>query len=113
MKPGIYYVTFSAAPSHNFGEGLAVFKDDKVNGGDIGYLYRGSYSVKDSKITAMLHIKRWNPAITSVFGSYPEFELELKGSVTPDWGLFSAEGTMTEQPQLHITIKGRRLGDAA
>jgi hypothetical protein len=113
MKPGIYYVSFSAAASHKFGEGLAVFKDNKVNGGDIGYLYRGSYSIEDSRITATLHIQRWNPVVTSVFGSYPEFELELKGTVTPDWGSFSADGTITKEPQLRIAIKGRRLGDAA
>jgi hypothetical protein len=113
MKPGIYYVTFSNPSIQNVGEGLAVFKDSKVNGGDIGYFYRGSYSIKDSTITARLQIRRWNPVVTSVFGSYPEFELEVKGSMTADSELFSAEGTMTEQPQLTITIKGRRLGDAA
>jgi hypothetical protein len=113
MKPGIYYVTFSSASTQNAGEGIAVFKDNKVNGGDIGYFYRGSYSIKDSIITARLQIHRWNPVVTSVFGSYAEFELEVTGSVTADSELFSADGTMTQQPQLNIMIKGRRLGDAA
>jgi hypothetical protein len=113
MTPGIYYVTFSAAATGNVGEGLAVFKDNKVNGGDIGYLYRGSYTISSNSITADLHIKRWNAAIHSVFGSFPEYHLRVRGTASADWGNFTVEGDMVEHPQFRISIKGRRLGDAA
>ena len=109
MKPGIYAVKFSAVSSSNFGEGLAVFKDGKVNGGDLGYFYRGSYEISDSRVTAKLKVKRWNPA----FGSFPEFDLDLTGHIPPDWSLFHAEGFIVQNPQLRLTIDGRRLDDAA
>jgi hypothetical protein len=113
MKPGIYAVKFSAVSSSNFGEGLAVFKDGTVNGGDVGYFYRGSYELSGSTVTANLKIKRWNPAVASIFGSFPEFDLQLTGHMPPDWSLFHAEGIIVQNPQLRITIDGRRLDDAA
>jgi hypothetical protein len=112
VKPGIYYVTFSASASNRVGEGLAVFKDNKVNGGDIGYLYRGSYSTEGLNVTAKLNIKRWNSAMTSVFGTFPDYDLDLTGTASPDWSYFSVEGAMVQPPNLKITIKGRRLDDA-
>ncbi len=113
MKPGIYHVKFSTVPSSNFGEGLAVFKDGKVNGGDLGYIYRGTYEISDSKVTARLHLKRWNPSIASIFGSFPEFDLDLAGHIPLDGTLFYVEGAVVQNPKLRITIHGRRLGDAA
>lgn len=112
MKPGIYHVKFSAVTSTNFGEGLAVFSDGKVNGGDPGYIYRGSYTLSASVITAELRITRWNPSIPSIFGSFPEFDLALTGHMPPDWSLFFAEGKVAQNPALGIAINGRRLGDA-
>jgi hypothetical protein len=113
MKPGIYHVKFSAVTSTNFGEGLAVFSNGTVNGGDPGYIYRGSYEISDSTITGTLRITRWNPAIPSIFGSFPEFELTLSGHMPPDSSLFYAEGKVVQNPALAITINGRRLADAA
>ena len=112
-KPGIYHVRFAPVSSSSFGEGLAVFKDGKVNGGDMGYLYRGTYEIVDSKVTAKLKIKRWNPAITSIFGSFSEFDLDLTGHMPSDASLFYVEGPVVQRPQLRITINGRRLDDAA
>jgi hypothetical protein len=113
MKSGIYHLKFSAVPSSNFGEGLAVFKDGKVNGGDLGYIYRGTYEISDSKLTAKIKLNRWNPVITSIFGSFPEFDLDLTGHLPPDGSLFYVEGAVVQNPSLRITINGRRLGDAA
>jgi hypothetical protein len=113
MRPGIYAVKFSAVSSYNFGEGLAIFKDGKINGGDLGYFYRGSYEVSDSRLTAKIKVKRWNPAVQGIFGSYPEFDLDLSGHIPPDWSLFHAEGNVVQNPKLLIAIDGRRLDDAA
>jgi type III secretion system (T3SS) negative regulator GrlR len=113
MTAGIYAVKFSAVGSYNFGEGLAVFKDGKVNGGDLGYFYRGSYEISDSRITARLKAKRYNPAIPSIFGSFPEFDLDLAGHIPSDGSLFHIEGNVVQNPQLRIVIDGRRLEDAA
>ena len=113
MKAGIYLVKFSATSSNNFGEGLAVFKDGTVNGGDPGYIYSGSYDIAGSKVSAKLRIQRWNASIPSIFGSFPEFDLTLTGHIPPDWSLFHAEGSIIQYPQYGITVDGRRLADAA
>ena len=112
MKPGIYHVKFSPVASTMFGEGLAVFRDGKVNGGDPGYLYQGSYEIDDTRITAKLHVKRWNPAWASVFGNLTEYDLALKGQMPADGSLFYAEGAVVQHPQLKLTVNGRRLADA-
>jgi hypothetical protein len=114
MNPGIYYVKFSSPTTSMSGEGLAVLKDGTINGGDIGYLYIGSFTVKDdTAITADLKVKRWNPAITSLFGNLPEFDLNLSGHVAADLTSFSATGGVIGRPGVTIVIKGRRLSDAA
>ena len=112
MKPGIYHVKFSSPASSNFGEGLAVFGNGNVNGGDPGYIYRGSYTLSGDKIEAKLRITRWNAAIPSIFGAFPEFELTLTGHMPSDGSLFYVEGKVLQNPRLSISINGRRLGDA-
>lgn len=60
MIDGIYHVTFSSNSS-DFGQGIAVFKGDSVNGGDDGYLYIGTKSGQGPQFTARLTIKQWHP----------------------------------------------------
>jgi hypothetical protein len=110
MKQGIYHVKFSSSLGA-MGEGLAVFKDGKVNGGDQGYLYIGSYAVNGSNVTAQLKIKRWNPAWVSIIGNINEFNLALTGSFSND--TFSVKGTSPAIPQAQIEINGRHLADPA
>lgn len=111
MKPAIYHVKFTSS-LRDFGDGLAVFKDGSINGGDHGYLYLGTYEVDGSTVTAKLKVKRWNSSVTSVFGNIDEFALELKGSVTGDGDSFSAQGAIPQMQQMTITIDGRKLADA-
>lgn len=111
MKDGIYHVTFSSNTA-DFGEGIAVFKGDSVNGGDTGYLYFGKKMTQDGQFTSRLTIKRWNPSAHSIFGSIDQFELELSGG-SPDPGTFVATGHVVGQPQAKITIRGRYLAPAA
>ena len=63
-------------------------------------------------MTAKLKLNRWNPSVTSIFGSFPEFDLDLTGHMPRDGSLFYAEGAVVQNPQLRITINGRRLSDA-
>lgn len=113
MKPGIYHITFASPTTHTSGEGLAVLKDGTINGGDLGYLFIGKFSIKDSAMSAKLKIKQWNPRVTSVFGNIPEFDLDLAGSITDDFKSFSARGGVVGRPQMSISIDGARLADAA
>lgn len=111
MKAGIYHVKFrSNQQSH--GEGLAVIKDGSINGGDQGYLYLGSFKVDGVNVSAKVKVKKWSNALTSVFGNLADFDLDLRGSFTADFGAFSITGSMIQMPTMRITIEGRRVSDA-
>jgi hypothetical protein len=112
MQPAIFHVKFTSS-LRDFGEGLAIFKDGKINGGDHGYLYIGSYEMTDAGVSGRINVKRWNPSVTSVFGNLAEFELNLNGSLAADGSTFSASGTISQMPQMSISINGRKLADAA
>lgn len=111
MLDGIYRVTFSSN-SNDFGQGIAVFKGDSVNGGDHGYLYTGTKSVQGGQFASKLTIKQWNQSVQSVFGPVKEFVLELSGTSSSDNG-FLAHGHVAGQPQAKITIRGQYLSAAA
>jgi len=111
MKAGIYHVRFSSVQG-NHGEGLAVFKDGTINGGDHGYLYLGTFRRDGANVTASLRVKRWNVGAVSVFGPLAEFGLELTGTVAPDDSSFLVSGPVSGQQQFRIEINGRRIADA-
>lgn len=112
MKAGIYHVKLrSSQQSH--GEGLAVIKDGSINGGDQGFLYLGSFIVDGVNVVAQVKVKKWSSALTSVFGNLAEFDLDVRGSFTADFGSFSIAGSMVQAPAMKITIEGRRIADAA
>ncbi|MCR6655607.1 MAG: hypothetical protein NVV63_07270 [Opitutus sp.] len=112
MKPSIYHVNF-ASSQQSYGEGIAVFKDGTVNGGDHGYVYVGTYDLSSTSVSARLKIKKWNAAVTSVFGNIPDFDLDLRGSLSPDQSTFTVTGGIKQLPGPTITIRGRRISDAA
>lgn len=110
MNDGIYHVRFSAGHGQ-IGEGIAVIKSGKVNGGDPGYLYTGTMIHVGVSATSQLHIKQWNPMVRSVFGPLKEFDLTLAGSVTADG--FAVNGSISGQPGQRIQIAGKFISTAA
>ncbi|MEY2489633.1 MAG: hypothetical protein QOC70_1575 [Verrucomicrobiota bacterium] len=112
MKPGIFHVTFSSPATHLSGEGLAVIKSGTINGGDLGYLYSGTFIQADSSVSSSLTIKQWNAKVTGIFGPLKEFALTLTGTVSDDRNSFAVTGSVVENPQTTISINGRRLADA-
>ena len=112
MKLGIYHVKFTSA-QQSYGEGLAVFKDTSINGGDTGYVYLGSFSIDATNVSAKIKVKRWNHGAVSIFGPLQDFDLDLKGTVAPDAASFSVTGSVVQMPGMKITINGRRVSDAA
>lgn len=112
MLNGIYHVTFSSPAAHGREQGLAVFKNGTVNGGDTGYLYRGNFEIDGSKIKAFIKVTRWNERARSLFGNIQEYSLVLTGSIVPGGDSFNASGTVDERPQLTIEISGRKLSNA-
>lgn len=111
MKDGIYHVEFSSTMGAA-GEGLVVVKDGSVNGGDAGYLYKGTLAGSaEGQLRGQLHVQRWNPAHVSVFGPLDSFALSLEGRAAGEG--FSVTGGIPEHPGLSITIRGRFLAQAA
>lgn len=100
MKSGLYAVIFNA--SHGNGGGVVSFEDGTLNGGDAGYYYQGTYREEAGKVTASLRVRRWNPAIQSVFGDLAEIELNLHGT---------AEGEVFTAGDGRISVSGRRIAD--
>jgi hypothetical protein len=113
MKPGIYHVTFASFLQQDQSDGLAVVKDNAINGGDLGYIYRGSFKVTGTKIAATLNIRRWNQYAVSIFGNIATFDLEIEGQVSSDLTSFSGQGFVVQNRQMRLTFNARRLDDAA
>jgi len=113
MKPGIYHVTFAPSLQQDQADGLVVVKGDTINGGDPGYIYRGSFKISGTKIAATLNIKRWNQYAVSIFGNIAAFDLEIEGQVSPDLSSFSGQGFVLQNPQMRLTFNARRIDDAA
>lgn len=110
MQDAIYHVVFSSSVGAG-GEGLAVIKNGSVNGGDNGYLYQGALNLSGDKVSGTLQISRWNRTAVSVFGPLDQFKLQLSGAVNDNG--FTVSGGIPNQPGLTITIRGRRLAEAA
>lgn len=111
IPPSIYQVKFSAF-QQGAGDGLAIFKDGTINGGDAGYLYLGRFIKNGSAITAEIKVKRWNGSAVSVFGDIQEFDLKLSGEISSNLIEFTVSGYAAQMPNFKIAIQGRRLADA-
>jgi hypothetical protein len=113
VKPGIYHIHFSGGYSQNFGDGIGVLTDGAINGGDPGYVWRGSFRIADGRISAKIHVKRWKHDISNPLANLAEYDLILEGQVADDLSTFSAEGHIEQYPSTRITLKGTRIDDAA
>lgn len=111
MTPGIYRVKFSSL-QQEYGEGLAVFKDETINGGDNGYLYIGNYTRSGKTVNAQIKITRWDQNAVSVFGNVQTFDLVLRGEISDNLAEFTVSGFPAQMPELKIIVQGRRLADA-
>ena len=111
MTPGIYRVKFSSV-QQGYGEGLAVFKDGTINGGDDGYLYVGHYTRDGKIVNAQIKINRWSQNAVSVFGNIQTFDLVLRGEIADNLSEFTVSGFAAQLPNLNIIVQGQRLADA-
>jgi hypothetical protein len=112
VKEGLYHVDFISG-NRSTGQGTVVIKGTTVNGGDTGFVFSGRIYGTDEKLTADLHVTRWNAGHVSVFGNLPEFHLSLSGKASAAKGTFSVSGSVKGRPGLNIAIEGRYLSPAA
>jgi hypothetical protein len=110
MQNGIYRVDFRSGRRIG-APGLAVLKDGSVNGGDDGFIYRGTYLVEGEKVTAQIAVSKHNPGAQSVFGLIDNYTLALTG--TTGSNNFTLSGSVIGRQGLTIEIRGTRLADTA
>ncbi|MBE0148301.1 GrlR family regulatory protein [Serratia sp. PL7] len=104
MKNGIYYVVFQSN-NQDFGTGTVVVKDNKVNGGDYGFTYKGM--ADGNKVT--LHVSQHDRNVTSVFGGVSAFNLDLV--VNESGNNYVLKGTVAGMPSSLIQIQAKFIGD--
>jgi hypothetical protein len=107
VQNGIYHVRLLSSAG-GASEGLVVFSQGSLNGGDLGFLYIGHLTGSDEALSGKLTIKRWSPSQVPVFGTLENFDLQVSGHATAS-NSFTISGVIASQPDLTITIAGRFL----
>ena len=108
MKSGIYYVILTTG-SGIFGDGVAVFDNGNIHGGDNRYLYRGHYTVEGNSVTAKIQVSYYRGKFQSLFGPVDKFELTLSGDAGED--RFKMSGHIFGWSERQITIEGQKQAD--
>lgn len=108
MLPGLYSVVFSA-PGGSAGVGLVVVDNGKIHGGDLTYLYRGTYQADGQSVNAKIHVSHYRGQLNSILGAISNFDLILSGKAS-DSG-FTLSGQVEGYPQLAISIAAQRQAD--
>ena len=108
MHSGIYYVIFTSYTGI-FGDGLAVFDNGNIHGGDNRYLYRGHYTVEGNSLTAKIQVSHYRGKLESLFGPLNKYELTLSGNAREE--RFEMSGHVCGWSERQITIKGQKQAD--
>jgi hypothetical protein len=109
---GIYGITFTALNSGTSNQAVVVVGPGVINGGDAGYLYKGTYRIENSSVTITLAVTRWSQNINTIFGNVmPNFQLVLQGQLTEQGAIITVEGNVPQQPHLRLRVVGRRLAE--
>ena len=108
MNSGIYYVIFTRYTGI-FGDGLMVFDNGNIHGGDNRYLYRGHYKVEGTSLTAKIQVSYYRGKLESLFGPMDKFDLTLSGDAMPD--RFKMSGHISGWSEMRITIEGQKQAD--
>ncbi len=90
-----------------FGTGVAVFKGNRLLGGDSHYYYDGNFKLQDNRIDATIMVVRFNLTGVTVFGNLDLFNLNVSGDITGDE--MQLQGKMLEQPDKKISINCKKM----
>lgn len=92
---GMYVVEFGDAalpgqPTRN--HGVVVLETNRIYGGDSGYYFVGTFTIKDGTFDANANIVKHNPAWRDAFGdTSTSFDIRIQGTVSSG----TLQGTMT------------------
>ncbi len=108
MTNGTYSVRFKSSLG-DYGGGVVVVDNGKINGRDITYSYQGKYELKGGLVVSEIKVSHYQGPLNSVFGPLKVFGLNLTGTATDT--SFALSGHIEGQPQLAIAILGERHAD--
>lgn len=108
MLSGLFFVNF-VANNNNFGSGVVVVSDGKVNGGDSNYFYQGRFDYYGNDIKALIKVKHYRGNLNSVMGPLKEFTLNLSGKKTNNG--FEVSGWIPDIPNLSIMVRGIKIAE--
>ena len=106
MLSGIFGVEFRAS-NRDFGSGIAVIDDGRVNGGDETYFYQGQFDYYGGEVRATIEVTHYRGAPNSVMGPVSQFTLSLSGSA--DDNNFDVQGGSHSIPNVNIRMRGRKV----
>lgn len=100
LEEGLYKAEFGTV----IGRGIAVvsMRDGRIEGGDSGYLYAGTYVLSGAELSADLVVQHHTSGMHSLFGPLKEFDLALRGSVTRRQAHLT--GTSKAAPDVTISV---------
>lgn len=110
MASGIFSVDFRASTG-DYGSGLLVVKEGKVNGGDPHYLYQGLVPEESGPFESDFTVTKWRDGNTNVTG-VDNYTLLAKGRIDYEAGTVELRGAVSGAPQLTIELKGRKIREA-
>lgn len=108
MISGIYFVEFKAN-NNDYGMGLAVVDNGKVNGGDHSYLYRGRLDIYGEELKAVIDVSHYRGSLDSVMGALKNYTLNLSGKMTGE--VFDVTGGIPDIPDVNIRMIGKKVAD--
>ncbi|MBU4388723.1 MAG: hypothetical protein KKB23_04205 [Proteobacteria bacterium] len=108
MFDGLWTVEFIST-INQYGSGVLIVNGDKLLGGDDGYYYSGTWTIRGNTIEATIAVLKHNPNSISVFGNIDHFQLNLIGEI--DEYQFNATGTIVNNPQAQIKVVGTKRED--
>jgi hypothetical protein len=101
MVEGFWIVQYEGMKGN--GGGVAMFIKGQVFGGDTGYIYTGSYEVKDDVVKAHVMVRNFLPDIPSVLGVVGDFELLIDGRLKGD--IIEGTGSVANGGAVGIAVK--------
>jgi len=106
---GLWTVSFQSN-FQTFGTGVVVFMGEgRILGGDSSYYYDGNLKERDNQAEANIKVVRFNKTGMAIFGNLDSFNLKVSGKITaPNMEM---HGHMVEQPNMKITIKGKKIAN--
>lgn len=112
MESGIYSVEFKSGNNLGMG-GVLVIQNGTIHGGDLTYLYRGTYHATNDNpdsFTAKLTVSHYRGAVNAVVGSLKEFNLTLSLQEHGSNG-FQAQGAVDGLPNAILIVEGSKRAD--